>query len=258
MHSLKNHIFLFFLILTFFTSQISLTRGTPLLPRRLPIPPAPVDPPAAPGDGIGPYNSQPASLSDSLAKKKFYAIALAAGGLGLFHARSNLWHYLGNSGSDKDISVAAILRELPQFEEKVRELVQIEAAIAYKKIPTARGEESFSSKWHGFYATKAQSLDWYYSLGGFSYSVTGVVEKSGSELAGTTLKYLVHIFDRYNWDSGKAVDIGPFRFEDKELGNLHLKGLAREYVVRGKILEFVYWYTPTMVIPLPITGDGGR
>lgn len=61
-------------------SQISLTRGTPLLLRRLPIPAAPADPPAPPGDGIGPYNS-PVSLSDRLAKKKFYAIAVVAGGL---------------------------------------------------------------------------------------------------------------------------------------------------------------------------------
>lgn len=150
------------------------------------------------------------------------------------------------------------MRGLPLFQEKVREVVQTEAASAYKKILTAKGEKSFSSKWQSFYATKSQSSDWFYSLGGFSYSVTGVVEKSGSELSGTTLRYLVHIFDRYNWDSGKAVDIGPFHFEDKELGNLHLKGLAREYVVRGTALEFVYRYTPTMVIPSPVTEEGGR
>ncbi len=150
------------------------------------------------------------------------------------------------------------MKGLPQFQEKVRKLVQVEAAIAYKQIPTTKGEKSFSSKWYGFYATKSQSSDWYYSLGGFSYSVTGVVEKSGSELARTTLRYQVHIFDRYNWDSGKSVDIGPFHFEDKELGNLHLKGLAREYVVRGTALEFVYRYTPTMVIPSPVTEEGGR
>lgn len=257
MHTSKNYISLFFFIIIFFMSQISFTRGTPLLPRRLPIPAAPADPPADPGDGIGPYNSQPVSLSDRLAKKKFNAIALAAGGLGLSNARNNLWHYLGNSGGDKYISAAAIMRGLLQFQEKVRELVQIEAAIAYKQILTTKGEEPFSSKWHGFYATKSQSLDWYYSLGGFSYSVTGVVERSGSKLTGTTLRYLVHIFDRYNWDSGKAVDIGPFHFEDKELGNSHLKGLAREYVVRGTASQFVYWYTPTMVIPSPIT-EGGR
>ena len=258
MHTPKNHVSLFIIIITFFMSQISFTRGAPLLPRRLPIPAAPADPPAPPGDGIGPYNSQPASLSDRLAKKKFYAIAVAAGGLGLSNARNNLWHYLGNSGNDKYISAAAIMKGLPQFQEKVRKLVQAEAAIAYKQIPTTKGEKSFSSKWYGFYATKSQSSDWYYSLGGFSYSVTGVVEKSGSELAGTTLRYQVHIFDRYNWDSGKSVDIGPFHFEDKELGNLHLKGLAREYVVRGKALEFVYRYTPTTVIPSPVTEEGGR
>jgi hypothetical protein len=99
------------------------------------------------------------------------------------------------------------------------------------------------------------SWDWYFAIGGFSYSVTGIVVKASS---GGSLKYRVHIFDRYNWDAGKSVDIGPFHFEDKELGNLHLKGLAREYTVRGLGgVNEVENFTPTTVIPPPSTGGRG-
>lgn len=65
----------------------------------------------------------------------------------------------------------------------------------------------------------------------------------------------MHIFDRYNWDAGKSVDIGPFHFEDTELGNLYLKGLAREYNVRGTSgINSVAKFTEGTVIPPPSTG----
>lgn len=164
-------------------------------------------------------------------------------------------HYLDNTGSDLIIPPEKIMDRLPQFRDAVKALAQNQATAAYKRIPASGGEKAFTSTWKSFYATKDQSWDWYFALGGFSYSVTGVVAKSASAAGGGSLNYQVHIFDRYNWDEGKSVDIGPFHFEDKDLGNLHLKGLAREYIVRGSGgVNVVGKFTAETVIPPPSTG----
>lgn len=237
------------------TLLTSFTSANPV-PRALSIPPVPADPAApADGDGAGPYNSQKAGLSDNLSKAKFYAVAVAAGELNLVNAERGMRHYLGNSGQDLNIPPEDMMSGLPKFRDAVKALAQNQAAATYKAISGASGEKAFTSSWKNYYATKDQSWDWFFAIGGFSYSVTGVVTKSSG---GGSLKYKVHIFDRYNWDAGKSVDIGPFHFEDTELGNLHLKGLAREYTVRGSGgVNEVKKFTPTTVIPPPSTGGRG-
>ncbi|KAF7508153.1 hypothetical protein GJ744_009594 [Endocarpon pusillum] len=240
------------LFLSAITLLTAFTSANPL-PRAIPIPPVPADPPKpADGDGIGPYASQNPGISDRLSKAKFYTVAVAAGELGLTNAERGMRHYLGNSGDDLNVTPESMMSGLPQLRTAVKALAQNEAVAAYKKISGASGEKAFSSSWNNFYASKDQSWDWYFAIGGFSYSVTGVVTKKSG---GGSLKYRVHIFDRYNWDAGKSVDIGPFHFEDRELGNLHLKGLAREYTVRGSGgVNEVEKFTLTTVIPPPSTG----
>lgn len=242
--------------LTFFLFAVTLLTpftGANPLPRAVSIPPVPADPPKpAEGDGIGPYNSQNPGIGDRISKVKFYGVAAAAGEIGLVNAEKNMRHYLGNSGDDLKVTPESMMSGLPTFRTAVKAVAQNEAVAAYKRISGASGEKAFSSSWNSFYATKDLSWDWFFAIGGFSYSVTGVVTKKSG---GGSLKYQVHIFDRYNWDNGKSVDIGPFHFEDKELGNLHLKGLAREYTVRGSsAINEVAKFTPTTVIPPPSTG----
>lgn len=45
--------------------------------------------------------------------------------------------------------------------------------------------------------------------------------------------FTMHIFDRYNWDQGKAVTLAGMTVKDEQLGRLHRVGLAREYDVNG-------------------------
>lgn len=216
------------------------------------IPRAPFDPPAAPGDGIGPYKSQSAGFKDHLSRTKFTAVARAARIRGYNNASRNLLHYLQNTGRTLIISPESIMRNLPKFRQAARALVQNEATLAYRKITRRSGTTSFSSPWNGFYP---QGGDWYYALGGYSFSTTGTVTKSGKR---RSIRYKIHIFDRYNWDNGKQTSIGPFTFQDSELGNLHLKGLAREYIIRGSSkINSVSSFTPQVVIPPPNTGSRG-
>ncbi|KAF2279478.1 uncharacterized protein EI97DRAFT_349469, partial [Westerdykella ornata] len=200
--------------------------------RDLSIPGPPADPPQPPeGDGAGPYDSIDAGWLDYLKKAQFYAIATAAGEIGMVNAERNMRHYLGNTGDDLHVHPGPMMQDLPQFRESAQALAQNEATKAYEAIAEeSGGERAFSSAWETYYATQEQSNDWYFAIGGFSFSVTGVVTKKPG---GGSLKYQVHIFDRYNWDEGKFVHIGPIRIDDSELAELHLKGLAREYVVRG-------------------------
>lgn len=213
------------------------------------IPRPPSDPPAPAGDGIGPYKSQSAGIKDRLSRAKFTAVARAARIKGYSNASKHLIHYLQNTGKTLTIAPESIMKDLPNFKQAARALVQNRATLAYNSINRANGSKAFSSRWNGFYAKKG---DWFYALGGYSYSVTGVVTKYGNK---GSMKYKIHIFDRYNWDKGKEVTIGPFTFKDSELGNLHLKGLAREYVVRGSSKEnSVSSFLPERVIPPPSTG----
>lgn len=240
-----------FALLLSFTNAVAVP--SKLSSRAPTIPGPPADPPKpADGDGIGPYNSKGAGWRDYVSKAKFYTIAAAAGEIGLDNAERGMRHYLGNSGKDLHVAPGPMMWDLTKFRQAAQALAQNQATAAYNTISGATGSKSFSSPWSTYYATKDQSWDWFYAIGGFSYSATGVVTKTSN---GGSLKYQIHIFDRYNWDAGKSVDIGPFHFEDRELGELHLKGLAREYVVRGSSeVNDLRDFKPGMVIPPPSTG----
>ncbi|KAH0563360.1 hypothetical protein GP486_002067 [Trichoglossum hirsutum] len=239
--------------LTLFTTLTTAFPYHLLDPRELAIPGPPSDPPkAATGDGIGPYGNESAGVTDYAAWAEYETIAETAASIGLVHAAAHLEHYLGNTGSDYNDSPETMMNDLPKFRDAAKALAQNEAAAAWNRILDASGELAFSSTWSGFYAEKDQSMDWYYSVGGFSFAVTGVVSKNGQS---GSLRYKIHVFDRYNWDDGKSTTIGPFTFYDRDLGSLHLKGLAREYIVRGSGgVNTVTDFKATTVIPPPSTG----
>ena len=72
-------------------------------------------------------------------------------------------------------------------------------------------------------------------MGGFSFSQTAAVsvvpDSDGRPVVQIDSK--LHIFDRYNWDAGKSVTIGPFEVKDEQLGSLHEAGLAQEFLIEG-------------------------
>lgn len=231
---------------------LTLLTGVPAqlaIPSPLPDPPAP-----STGDGIGPYKSQSAGPGDYATKTSFQLLAQAAGVAGLGNAKRNMEHYLDNTGTVFYNDPLAIMSAIPALKDAVKALAQNAATAKYKSLPNA-GSGSFQTPWQGFYATKELSQDWFYALGGFSYSVTGVVSKAPNAIP---LKYKVHVFDRYNWDGGKSVTIGSVTVTDEAVGRLHLVGLAREYIVRGSTAEIpVQSFKPGTVIPDP-PKPGGR
>jgi hypothetical protein len=182
-------------------------------------------------------------------------MAAAADTLGLDNAANNLNHYLDNTGKDFTNSPDAIMKDIASFKQAVNALATQHAKDAFKAGQTESGAtKTFVSPWTSFYATKELSKDWFFALGGFSYAVAGTVATKKSGTAWTSsLSYKVYLFDRYNWDTGKGVTIGPFEFKDTELGRMHIVGLAREYIVRGTSKEYTVNPYTGATVPMPDT-----
>jgi len=41
------------------------------------------------------------------------------------------------------------------------------------------------------------------------------------------------VFDRYNWDGGKKVNIGPITITDESMAEMHRAGVAQEFNMSG-------------------------
>lgn len=204
-------------------------------------PPAPPPPPApASGDGAGPYAAEKPTLKDRLTKETFEGVADGADALGLHHAAANMRHYLENTGGAQTVSPDEMLRDVPSFrraevrtyKSDVTDRVNAEIAKNYHGQPM---HFQITSEWHGAYAQKGESQDWFYAVGGFSYSHTAdvTVTPGADGKPQVSISSQVHVFDRYNWDPGKGVTIGPISVPDASPGRLHQVGLAQEYDVKG-------------------------
>lgn len=204
----------------------------------LPIPPPLPRPPADPG--AGEFDSEEADLGDRLTEAKFARIADAAEALGYTDAARHMRHYLAGSGEELAVSPEEMLGDMPEFQQQVARDVstllyqaQQEAAARYTGEPVTFAVQG---EW-GSFDTNGIDDNWFYAIGGFRYSTTARVTVTPPSAPGqpptVEVEYLLHVVDRYNWDTGKGVTIGPLSISDTELGELHRKGLAQEYEVRG-------------------------
>ncbi|HCB76883.1 MAG TPA: hypothetical protein DEP91_12060 [Sphingomonas bacterium] len=199
-------------------------------------------PPAAPsaGDGSGAHASEGASIADHINEAAFYRVADAADAMGLDNAARHMRHYLGNSGETLSIDPKAIRADIPaireeidaSFETDVRAVAEAHVRANYTGEPMTF---QVTTPWTSTYAGKELSQDWFFAVGGFSYAHTATVTVTpgANGAAQVSIDSDLHVFDRYNWDEGKGVDIGPLRIGDEQLGQLHQAGLAQEFEVRG-------------------------
>ncbi|GKZ20873.1 hypothetical protein AbraCBS73388_006501 [Aspergillus brasiliensis] len=216
------------------------------------LPPPPIEPSKPASSPYYPWRSRLASSADHVDKTTLYSIARAAQNQGQTHFADYLRHYLGNTGRDAHVSVDEMLAAMPQFRAEVQALATFKAKLAYESLMMTRPDETpvvpFTSFWHEFVATPDQSWDWFLSVGRFVYSVTGVV-KMDDQTGEVSLHYAVHVFDYCDWDGGRDVRIGKFRFDEARLAGLQVTGLAREFKIRGSSQSrLVEGYTPVQGI----------
>jgi hypothetical protein len=184
-----------------------LASHTTALPRELetdtvPIPGPPPPPPEPRGDGAGAYNSSVPNSADRFSKDK---ITWAADEFGddWPNARRHLRQYLSNTGDDLYVDVDGLTDSVSSLEYGAKYRKVEWGQRTFRKIRGKTGIKMFTMPWEVI--APKMNTDWYYALGAFSYSVTGRVTKYSANNG--TLEYVVHIFDRYNWDGDKAVTI---------------------------------------------------
>jgi len=209
------------------------------------IPQAPPPPPA--DKGAGAFNSVEPGILDHASEMKWRTVAGMAEGIGYTDAARHIQHYLDGSGKALYVKPENMLRDMPKFKEKVDADFnmfknQIQTSLANQYDGKERTEKFIAkfgnSNWTGYYATKNQSGNWFYATGGFSYTFAAVAKtippKKPESKPIIQGEYQMHVYDRYNWDKGKGVNIGEvFSVSDESLGSLHQAGLAKEYDIKG-------------------------
>jgi hypothetical protein len=214
----------------------------------LPVPGMPPPPPLAEGDGGASGNEwgeDDPGIADRAKKELAKRAADAAELRGWENAARHLRHYLGNSGEPLEIDPARLLRDIEIFRTRAEG-----ARLELIRDLQARAREAYSGQQITLYEDGRDGWrvgspsdpaylgdDWFYAMGGFSFAYTAraIVRPpaDGSGEPTVQIDYQLHVFDRYNWDKGKSVNIGGVTIDDGFLGDLHRVGLAREYEIHG-------------------------
>jgi hypothetical protein len=237
-------------------------------PGSLPERPEPPLPPPD-GDGSAPHGSEERNWLerryDDAQMALWHRVADGADAMGLDNAARHMRHYLGNSGAELGVSPEGMLRDLPGLREKVNQ------SFEYDLMPEVneRIANEFNGQpmrfqvttdWQGYYATQGESKDWFFALGGFSFAhgADVIVTPNPDGSTHVEIQHQLHIFDRYNWDEGKSVEIMGVEVGDEQLGHLHEVGRAQEFQVWGKSSpqSYSYDYTGQSTGPLTPWGEG--
>lgn len=154
-------------------------------------------------------------------------------------------HFLANTGEDKPIDVDDMIGSAPGLAADIDATHQQlgQQAIDQARQSGATGPVTFpvNTDWKGYYIGKGESEKYYYATAGMQYNVNGTVTAYPPSTPGGEWTYemntQVHTRDRYNWDNGKAVKIGPLTVRDEQMQGLHQSGLAQEYNIVGTSSE---------------------
>ncbi|MEU3077389.1 hypothetical protein [Streptomyces laurentii] len=204
---------------------------------------SPTAPQVAADAGAGRHGSESGGFDEWLTKRKMELIAEGADWKGMTDASRHMSHYLGNSGKPMDLPVDKMMGDVPEFKQYVDETVRLnqdawrqQALDEFQKnggkpvaIPVqARQDE-------GFYFGPDVDSNWFYAVGGTNSNVTGVVTAvpDADGKPKISIDYQANVWDRYNWDEGKGVDIGPLNVPDGEMAKLHRTGNAQEFDMSG-------------------------
>lgn len=190
--------------------------------------------PPTPDAGAGAHGSQPIySRADDLA---FFTVALRAQVVadvaGLTHAASGMRHYLGNSGDDFTISPDEAMNDVPRLKSYADYVVTEAVRPVANNTANHNQTVAFTSIWDDFSVSQTESEDWYLAMASVEICATGIVTTTPAEGGGQpriAMDYQIHLFDRYNWDGGKGVEILRIDLSDNRLGALHTAGLAKEF-----------------------------
>ena len=202
------------------------------------------DPTIGPDVGAGRFNSEPTEFAMSVLKQAILEIlpprGISAATLIGPDAARHMLHYMGASGRKFTIDLEGMINSGPTAKARFRN----EVSQAQKFVETLGvGRHQITSKMaESAYNYKHESSNWYFAVGGYSTWGKGTATvHNGARGFEYELKFEYKFFDRYNWDTGKSVKIGPIEITDEFMGKFHRQGLAQEFDMVGSIKRTFRW-----------------
>ncbi|WP_046502910.1 hypothetical protein [Streptomyces odonnellii] len=190
-------------------------------------------------DGAGPYGVEDPGWGDRWIRAQAGMMVDSGDFIGNTDASRHMNHYLDGSGETLDLDVDRMLAD----DEALR--LEAQRAVAgqqdaWRQQALQAFEESGGRPVTVPVETSAAGYthtnrDWYLAVGSGMTNTTGAVTvvPGADGRPHVTLDYQVNVWDRYNWDAGKATPIGPTTVTDADMARLHTTGLAREFDMRG-------------------------
>ncbi|SHZ19276.1 hypothetical protein [Mycobacteroides abscessus] len=192
-------------------------------------------------DGSGPdqYNvDQP----DWWKRKRLQTIKLEAemgttvSRLGGDYAPTWLAHFLKGGGESMQVPVGAMLKDMPWFKQASDNTAKSAAATAIRAMPPGyTGPVAFQSEYINKVDDKpvrpdpAQNLDWFATLGTYSYQVSGVATPSDN--GNYSVAAATSVYDYFNFDTtGRKLPGIPM---PADLNDLHRAGMAQNFETYG-------------------------
>lgn len=194
-----------------------------------------------PDEGAGPFGVEEPTARDYWILSQAKMVQGGGDAFGQSMASRNMAHYLGGTGEPLTLDVDRFLQDVPAFKASIegqhiganQAAWRQQALDAYEKSGGKPVAIPVESEHVG--QNLPDGTDWYYAVNGHEQNVSGMVTVTpGADgKPKVSLDYQVNVWDRYNWDQGKSVDIGPIHIPDTDMQRLHTTGLAQEYDMRG-------------------------
>ena len=133
-----------------------------------------------------------------------------------------------------------MIRNVPSAQSLFTDVWHLAAAFV-GDLPVGRYDFTMRRRQEG-YNGKAENLNWYLAIGGYSSWGKGKVhvEQFGGQRR-YDFDFEYRFFDRYNWDKDKSVDLGPVTIDDEFMGEFHKQGLAKEFNCWGSLKRRFVW-----------------
>lgn len=203
--------------------------------------PAPLSSPkwTPPDQGAGAHDSEDVTAEHLKMLAKARSMVAGARLQGMDDATRHLDHYLDGSGEPLEVDVDKLIREDISVKDAIQERENTLGRDAVKaaKDSGAKGPMTFpiNTNWTG---TNANDSDnWKYATNGMSHNASGHVTVYPPDSPGGKWRYEmeteVAYRDRYNWDTGKQIQVNDDMVQDDDMGSLHRAGLAKEYTLHG-------------------------
>ncbi|MCM2391269.1 hypothetical protein [Streptomyces albipurpureus] len=219
--------------------------------------------------GSGRFDSEDPGGDEWITREKMHLLITGSEWSGMNDAGKHMMHYLDRSGDPLELPVDRMLSDDEDFKNHIDNQIRRrqdewrEQALAEFHrnggkpiaipVETVNRDYTFDQEKEG---------NWYYAVGSTRSNVTGIVtvtpDATGQPRVG--LEYQANAWDRYNWDKGKGVQIGPVDIPDGEMGRQHTVGHAQEFDMAGSssVKHYDLGGATPNTDPLPKPPDPGR